>query len=192
MRWQPERVITIGQLRLEDLRLVIGALDRSEPVAGEFEVVGGRLAERPVTMSEIPALEPEGDGPHTVASKVRFCASVVAEHDGVVFGAFDGARPAGVAAVAPAFEPPLAWFAYLLVHRADRRRGVASALWDACAAAAREGGAERLYVSAIPTASAVGFYLSRGCRLAEPVHPALFELEPDDVHLVADLAPAAP
>ena len=48
-------------------------------------------------------------------------------------------------------------------------------------------GAQQLYVSATPTASAVGFYLSRGCRLADPVHPVLFDLEPDDIHLVAEL-----
>jgi hypothetical protein len=42
-------------------------------------------------------------------------------------------------------------------------------------------------VSATSTGSAVGFYLSRGCRLADPVHPKLFELEPVDIHLVLDL-----
>jgi len=34
---------------------------------------------------------------------------------------------------------------------------------------------------------AVGFYLSRGCRLADPVHPVLFGHEPDDIHLVGEL-----
>lgn len=35
--------------------------------------------------------------------------------------------------------------------------------------------------------SAVGFYLGRGCRLADPVHPALFAMEPDDIHLACPL-----
>jgi len=104
-----------------------------------------------------------------------------------VLGAFNGERVAGVAVVAPSFEPPLAWFAYLDVNRADRRHGVASALWDAAGHLARASGARQLYVSATPTASAVGFYLSRGCRLADPVHPVLFEHEPDDIHLVGEL-----
>ena len=33
----------------------------------------------------------------------------------------------------------------------------------------------------------MGFYLSCGCRLADPVHPTLFEHEPDDIHVVFDL-----
>jgi hypothetical protein len=45
-----------------------------------------------------------------------------------------------------------------------------------------------MYVSATPTGSAVGFYLSRGCHLADPPHPALLASEPDDIHLVCPLA----
>ena len=180
-------MITIERVGLEDLRAVVGAIDRSEHVDGEYAVVEGRLVGRPVTMSDIPALDPVGDGFHSVAAKVQFCAAAVDEHAGVVLGAFDGERVTGVAVVAPSFEPPLAWFAYLDVNRADRRHGVASALWDRAGRLAREGGARLLYVSSTPTASAVGFYLSRGCRLADPVHPVLFEHEPDDIHLVGEL-----
>ena len=181
-------MIAIRRVGLRDLGQVLGAIDRSEHVDGRYEVVEGRLVERSVTMSEIPPLDPVGVGSHSVAAMVRFCASVVDEHAGVVLGAFNGERVAGIAVVAPSFEPPLAWFAYLDVNRADRRQGVATALWDAACDLARESRARRLYVSATPTASAVGFYLSRGCRLADPVHPVLFGHEPDDIHLVAELA----
>jgi ribosomal protein S18 acetylase RimI-like enzyme len=180
-------VIAIRRIPRDDLRTVVGAIDRSEHVDAEYTVVDGRLVERPVTMSEIPSWDPVGDGPYSVAAKVRHCGSVVDEHGGVVLGASEGQRVAGVAVVAPSFEPPLAWFAQLHVNRADRRQGVASALWDAASALARASGAKQLYVSATPTASAVGFHRSRGCRLADPVHSVLFEHEPDDVHLVSDL-----
>ena len=180
-------MITIRPVELEDLREVVRAIDRSEHVNGEYAVVEGRLVEQPVTMSDIPPLDPVGDGFHSVTAKVQFCASVVDEHAGVTFGAFNRETVAGIAVVAPSFEPPLAWFAYLAVNRADRRHGVASALWDAAENAARASGAQQLYVSATRTASAVGFYLSRGCRLADPVHPVLFEHEPHDIHLVGDL-----
>ena len=185
--WQPECVITIKPIALDDLREVMAAIDRSEHVGGEYAVVDGRLVERPVTISDIPPLDPVGDGPHSVAAKVQFCSAVVAEHGGVVLGAYAGERVAGVAVVAPCFEPAMAWFAYLDVNRADRRHGVASALWEAAVHHAQERGARQMYVSATPTRSAVGFYLSRGCRLADPVHAGLFEHEPDDIHLVADL-----
>ncbi len=49
-------------------------------------------------------------------------------------------------------------------------------------------GATSLYVSATPTASAIGFYLGQGCGLADPVHPALYAAEPDDIHLVCSIA----
>jgi len=76
---------------------------------------------------------------------------------------------------------------FLYVSRPHRGRGVASALWDAATDAAMRAGATSLYVSAVPTGSAVGFYLSRGCRLADPVHPALYAKEPDDIHLICSL-----
>ncbi len=84
----------------------------------------------------------------------------------------------------PTFEPGLAWLATLHVSRTHRRRGVASALWEAGVALAREAGARSLYVSATPTGSAVGFYLGRGCQLADPVHLELFANEPEDIHLI--------
>jgi hypothetical protein len=52
---------------------------------------------------------------------------------------------------------------------------------------AREAGAVRMYISSIPSSSAVGFYLAQGCKLAEEVDPELYALEPEDIHLILDL-----
>ena len=125
-------------------------------------------------MADIPTWDPDGSGEHSVASHIAFCASVVA--DGAApFGAFDDdGELVGMATVHPTFEPGLAWLATLHVSRAHRRRGAASALWDAGVALAREAGARSLYVSATPTGSAVGFYLGRGCRLVNMKRPAPF------------------
>jgi GNAT superfamily N-acetyltransferase len=180
-------VPSVATFTRADLPRLIGAIDRSEHVDIEYVVEGGRLAERPVTMAEVPAWDPDDDGPHGVADKVRFAESVVDEHGGVVLASVDGDDVAGVVVVAPTFEPRLAWFAFLHVTRARRRSGVASALWSRSVELARGAGATQLYVSATPTGSAVGFYLSRGCRLAEPVHAQLFALEPEDIHLILDL-----
>ncbi len=59
-------------------------------------------------------------------------------------------------------------------------------MWEACEIA-RETGASQLYVSSTPSSSAVGFYLSQGCRLVEEVDPELSALEPEDIHLILDL-----
>jgi hypothetical protein len=72
--------------------------------------------------------------------------------------------------------------------------GVASLLWGAAVERARGDGASAIYVSATPSESAVGFYLSRGCRLAtrSEINDHLYELEPDDVQLICDLSPSPP
>lgn len=176
----------IRRLAPSDVALV-AAIDRSEHVEVQYRIEAGRLVEAPVVKADIPAWDPDGSGEHSVASHIAFCASVVAE-GGVLLGAFDDdGELMGLATVHPTFEPGLAWLATLHVSRVHRRRGVASALWDAGAALAREAGARSLYVSATPTGSAVGFYLGRGCRLADPVHPDLFAREPEDIHLVCPL-----
>jgi ribosomal protein S18 acetylase RimI-like enzyme len=176
----------IRRLEPSDVALV-ATIDRSEHVEVQYRVEGGRLVEGPVRMAEIPPWDPEGSREHSVASHVAFCASVLAD-GAALFGAFDDdGELMGLAPVHPRVEPGIAWLATLHMSRAHRRRGAASALWDAGIALAREAGARSLCVSATPTGSAVGFYLGRGCRLADPVHPEMYADEPEDIHLVCPL-----
>jgi GNAT superfamily N-acetyltransferase len=178
--------IDVRTLGADDLDL-IGEIDRSEHVEVEYTVVDGRIVERPVTMADVPQWDPVGAGEYSVAAKIEFCRLIV-ERGGAFLGAFDEGCVMGVAVIEGSFEPGIAWFAFLFVSRPYRRRGVASALWEGGVKVARDAGAKTMYVSATPSGSAVGFYLSRGCVLAEPVHAGLYELEPDDIHLVCELA----
>ena len=162
---------------------LIAAIDRSEHVDIEYDVASGQLLPRPVTMPEIPPWDATGTGPYSVAAEIQFCQPLVAA-GGVLLGCFCEDECAGLAVVDPSFGPRLAWLAFLCVSRPYRRCGVASALWRSAAQVAAEAGSESMYVSAVPTGSAVGFYLSRGCRLADPVHPVLYAREPADIHLV--------
>lgn len=178
--------MNVRRLEPSDVALV-AAIDRSEHVDIQYRVEGGRLVEAPVFMADIPTWDRDGSGEHSVASHIAFCASVVAD-GGALLGAFDDdGELMGLATVHPTFERGLAWLATLHVSRTHRRRGAASALWDAGVALARDAGARSLYVSATPTGSAVGFYLGRGCQLAQPVHAELFAREPEDIHLVCPL-----
>jgi ribosomal protein S18 acetylase RimI-like enzyme len=175
--------MNVRRLEPSDVALFV-SIDRSEHVEVQYRIEHGRLVEAPVFMADIPTWDSQGSGEHSVASQIAFCVSVVAD-GGALLGAFDDdGELMGLATVHPTFESGLAWLATLHVSRAHRRRGAASALWDAGVALAREAGAHALYVSATPTGSAVGFYLGRGCRLADPVHPELFAQEPEDIHLV--------
>jgi len=175
----------VRKLGTDDVGL-IALIDRSEHVEVEYTVRGGQLVETPVSMADVPPWDPTGTGPWSVASEIAFCRPLV-EGGAELLGAFGGEAVLGLAVVDASFEPSLAWLAYLHVSRPHRRRGVASALWDAAIGAATAAGATSLYVSAVPTGSAVGFYLSRGCELAEPAHPELYAKEPDDIHLVCSL-----
>ena len=172
----------VERLTEEDVSMV-AAIDRSEHVEVQYAAVDGRLVDVPVVMADIPRWDPTGTDENGVADKVAFCRRCIAA-GGVLLGAFEDGEVLGLAIVDPGFEPDLAWFAFLHVSRPHRRRGVASALWSEAARLARQGTASAMYVSATPTGSAVGFYLGQGCRLADPVHPALFAAEPEDIHLV--------
>jgi ribosomal protein S18 acetylase RimI-like enzyme len=175
----------VRRLRAEDVSLV-AAIDRSEHVDGQYRVVDGRLEQVLPTLTEVPAWDPTGSGPHSVAAEIEFCRSAV-ERGGALFGAREAEQTVGLAIVQPSFETAVAWLAFLHVSRPYRRMGAAQALWDAAVDLSVAGGAETMYVSATPTTSALGFYLRQGCELARPVHPDLFAAEPEDIHLTCPL-----
>lgn len=104
-----------------------------------------------------------------------------------ILGAFDSERLAGMAVLRPQLTENMAQLAALFVSRDNRRRGIARMLLDQVCRLAREQGHDRLYVSATPSESAVGFYLSQGFQPTEQVHPELYALEPEDIHMIKPL-----
>ena len=102
---------------------------------------------------------------------------------GQAFGVFDGGRMVGFAVLRTGLQSDTAQLAGLYVDRAWRRHGLASSLVGAAVDAAVASGDAYLYVSAVPSESAVGFYLSRGFEPLGTPHPELFEREPEDVHM---------
>jgi ribosomal protein S18 acetylase RimI-like enzyme len=109
---------------------------------------------------------------------------------GVLVGAFAGETLVGVAVLGGELIGAGAnqlQMAFLYVSNGCRRRGIARVLLDDVCLRARQRGARQLYISATETESALGFYLDYGCRLADTVNPALYALEPTDIHLTFDL-----
>lgn len=174
----------IRHLPADDLAL-IGDIDRSEDIDLAYSVESGELASFPVQWL-VPNWDPLGPGEHSVAHQIETWRPVL-ERGGVLLGAFDGETLAGLAIVEPAFEPGMAWLAFLHVGRPHRRRGAGTALWTEAEHIATASGAETMYVSSMPSASAVGFYLSRDCVLASPPHAVLYAMEPEDIHLIRSL-----
>ena len=164
---------------------LIREIDRSEHIDMQYTVVDGRIVGESVEF-EVPPWDAEGHGDHSSARLIVEFRPVV-EGGATLLGAFIDNRFAGIAIIDPSLEEETAWFAFLHVSRAYRRRGVASALWVAGEEIAANADATSMYVSATPSGSAVGFYISRGCRLAEPPHRALLAKEPEDIHLICPL-----
>jgi GNAT superfamily N-acetyltransferase len=156
----------------------IEEIDRSEHVTREYAYRHGCLEERSVDLA-VPTWSRSGTHEHSVAGNVRVWQPIL-DRGGTLVGAFDGDTLAGFAIYQPRLAEGMANLAVLHVSRSHRRRGVGSLLAEEVARLARADGARRLYVSATPSGSAVGFYLSHGF---EPTD----RLEPQDIHMILEL-----
>ncbi len=110
----------------------------------------------------------------------------------VWLGAFVGGQMAALASLRYRLVPEMAQLTTLHVDQAHRRQGLARQLLQTVVAMAEESGAGELYVSSTESESAVGFYLSQGFRPTDTPNPQMFELEPNDIHMVRPLIPVRP
>jgi len=163
----------------------IGEIDRSEHVTELFTYKGGSLEARAVD-DAVPTWSREGTGEHSVQGKIDAWKPIL-DRGGTLLGAFDRDVLAGVAMYRPHLAEGLADLAVLHVSRSYRRKGIASQLTHEVARLARADGARRLYVSATPSASAVGFYRSHGFEPTDEPNEELLALEPDDIHMILEL-----
>ncbi|TFH34545.1 MAG: GNAT family N-acetyltransferase [Anaerolineales bacterium] len=104
-----------------------------------------------------------------------------------ITGAFDQDRLVGIAVLRPHLTQNTAQLAALFVSRDHRRQGIAKALAEEACLMAKEHGHSEVYVSATPSESAVGFYMNQGFAPTVHVHPELYALEPEDIHMVKSL-----
>lgn len=105
-------------------------------------------------------------------------------------GAFDGGRIVGVAVLEHGFfgtDGRTLQLGFLHVSAETRGTGIGKKLFELALREARIRGARRIYVSATPTERTVRFYLACGCQLLAEPDPRLFELEPEDIHLVCEV-----
>jgi ribosomal protein S18 acetylase RimI-like enzyme len=163
----------------------IAEIDRAEHVRLGYSMVDGRLTHASVDWN-IPSFFIQGNGAHTMEDQRRFCLEHL-EQGGQMIGAFDGDRLVGVGIIRPEIREGMAQLAYLHVSHDYRRRGIASLLARKLFIRAEEEGTQKVYVSATPSESAVGFYLSHGFEPVEEPLAELYELEPEDIHMLKQL-----
>jgi len=176
-------VIGIRRLRSDEIEK-IHELDRSEIIRIGYRQEGAELIEFPVCWDDDGWVE--GDGEHSFGRMIRGAEELM-DLAGTAFGAFDEDRLVGIAIYRPRLTETTGQLGLLHVSNGYRRRGIASRLFDEVCTLARADGAERLYVSATPSESAVGFYLAKGFTPTSTADPELLELEPDDIHMTLAL-----
>ncbi|MBN2146544.1 MAG: GNAT family N-acetyltransferase [Anaerolineales bacterium] len=113
------------------------------------------------------------------------------DRGGWFYGLFEAERLIGVVILDSKWlgkSRDLLQMKFLHISRDYRGQGLGKELFDLSAVEARARGAKGTYISATPSEHTVNFYLQQGCALAEEPDPELFALEPEDIHLVYDIA----
>lgn len=163
----------------------IADIDRTEHVTLGYRMREGKLETEEVSWRVSPWFE-QGEGEHSLRKQIRDWRPLV-DQGGTMLGAFDGERLVGVCIYRPHLTGSTAQLAVLHVSNGYRRRGIARHLTAEVERLARQDGSTSLYVSATPSGSAVGFYRSQGFDLVDEPDPALYALEPEDIHLIKTL-----
>jgi GNAT superfamily N-acetyltransferase len=163
----------------------IGEIDRSEHITRQYTYRRGALETHDVDIRS-PSWSRTGDHEHSVRGKIAEWGPLL-ERGGTLLGAFDAGALAGFAIYRPRLAEGTANLAALFVSRNHRRRGVAARLTEEVARLARADGARRLYVSATPSGPTIEFYRSCGFEPTDEPDPAMFALEPDDIHMIREL-----
>ena len=108
----------------------------------------------------------------------------ILEKGGAAIGAFVGDALVGIAVLHLHLTKNMAQLAALFASKDYRRLHVAQRLTEEAVRLARQSGASAFYVSATPSESAIGFYRSQGFEPTAQVNKELYELEPEDIHMV--------
>jgi GNAT superfamily N-acetyltransferase len=170
-RWMKPDEVT----KIEDI-------DRSERIRSGYQYIEGELQQIKVNWDS-PPWSIEGDGEYSVAAQIHFCREHL-QRKGRMYGAFVDDKLVGIGLIQQAVAAGTAQLAFLHVSKAYRQCGLGRQIAEALMAEAKKAGAKRMYVSAVPSESAVGFYLSQGFEPTDTPIPTLFELEPEDIHMV--------
>ncbi len=172
--------ITYRQLSPHEI-VRVREIDRTEKIRKGYRIIDGKVIQMDVVWDRSPWRE-EGDF-HSIPHFVHVLEEIL-KNDGIIHGAFDSDRLVALAAFQPHLTETMGQLALLHVSNGYRRYGIASHLIDEIVVLAKRSGATHLYVSATPSESAVGFYRSRGFVWTQTPHPALYALEPEDIHMI--------
>ena len=104
---------------------------------------------------------------------------------GCTFAAYDGDKLTGFITLDGCFCGTKAQYLNLAMFFIDddyRRQGIGRQLFSKCAERALHMGAEKLFISAVPSEETITFYFAMGCRDAEEIIPEFVDT-PEDRYL---------
>ena len=158
----------------------IWSIDRSEEIGAIYYYEHGELVLKPEVyhMHSWPPGEVEK---YTALLEECF------NRGGWFYGLFDHDRMVGVAVLEQQFigkTRDLLQLKFMHVGNGYRNMGLGKKLFDLAKDEAKQRGAKGLYISATPSENTIQFYLHQGCQVTAEPDPQLFELEPEDIHLV--------
>jgi predicted N-acetyltransferase YhbS len=113
------------------------------------------------------------------------------DNGGYLVGCFYDDKIVGVAALDSEFigkNRDYLQLYFLHVDSKYRRTGIGKKLLKKVINRAKNLIAKKLYISATPSQNTVDFYLNLGCQLVSEPNPALYQLEPRDIHLELSLS----
>jgi len=174
--------LIIKELNREDIGR-IREIDRSEKVKLLFRYSEGSLTLEKVDLNVPRWSEQE------CAERISTLSRELSK-GGTLIGAIDGNLLVGAAVLGHKLigdNLEEIQLVFLHVSNGYRRKGIASELFNVICKLAKDKGAKRLYISSTPSESAVGFYLSHSCKLATKVNRELYQLEPEDIHVIKEL-----
>lgn len=157
----------------------IWTIDRREHIANIYRLVDGGL------QLEAHDFDVPGWHPDNVAKTTPLLYEMF-DRGARFFASFDGEQLAGVSVLdtLPRGERgDLRELGFMHVGRDYRSQGLGARLFEQARAAARELGAQGLYISATPSENTIRFYQRCGATVLAVPDPELFALEPEDIHL---------
>ncbi|UVI28029.1 GNAT family N-acetyltransferase [Paenibacillus spongiae] len=175
-------MITFREMHLKDADS-IQHIDRSERIERIYRMNNGQLIE----------IEAGHECENWNAGQVQELIQrlkLQLENGGKAYGAFDGELLIGFGVLACPFRGKnndQLQVDLMYVSRNYRRQGIGSRIMQALSREAVARGAKYLYISSTESESAVHFYQHCGSELTHEVDPELFELEPEDIHMIKKL-----
>lgn len=166
-------MITIRRMNSTEVHR-ISEIDRTEHVTQIYRMDGSSLVVVDVDWHV---------GPWDSAAKISEWVPIAEGYENM-WGAFDGERLVGFAVYRSRLTDDMAQLALLHISNEYRGTGIGGKLSEIVLEKARAEGKKAIYLTATPTVATVDFYRRIGFELAEEVNSELYELEPDDIHMI--------